>query len=36
MTSAVLVSWVSVNGHAGPLLTAMTDANSPFRGRIEN
>ena len=36
MTSTVLVSWVSVNGHAGPLLTAMTDPGSPFRGRIEH
>lgn len=36
MTAAVLVSWVSVNGHAGPLLTAMTDPDSPFRGRIEH
>lgn len=35
-TAVVLVSWVSVNARAAPLLTAMTDPKSAFRGRVEH
>ena len=34
-TEAVLVSWVSINHRAAPLLTALEDAKSPLRRRVK-
>ncbi|KIG17724.1 Response regulator of zinc sigma-54-dependent two-component system [Enhygromyxa salina] len=35
-TPVVLISWVSISGGAAPLLTALADPSSPYKGRVEH